>query len=280
MFRAGVISLALAFTFGLGVMVYGAFFPGSESPETAGAPDSEPTFEPLEIRSEEPVTALEEPTPTGDDEPATVTLPGDPDPRPESRPEPAASPEPEDAEQPEPTTASAAQSPLPGEPQNWPAANPDEIAEANGVRDFGAIPQGAVLGLTIDAIGIENAPVWPDDSPAYLDRGVTHAPETSLPWTNTPERNTYLAAHRIGYPSTGSRLLFYNLDRLEEGDEIVVARRTGKKFTYRVTEKFVVEPSDSWVMGRVRGRDMVTLQTCTPIPTFEDRLIIRADRVR
>jgi LPXTG-site transpeptidase (sortase) family protein len=31
--------------------------------------------------------------------------------------------------------------------------------------------------------------------------------------------------------------------------------------------------------GQVRGRDMVTLQTCTPYPTFEKRLIVRADRV-
>lgn len=37
---------------------------------------------------------------------------------------------------------------------------------------------------------------------------------------------------------------------------------------------------NSWVMGQVmRGKDMVTLQSCTPIPTFEQRLIVRADRV-
>jgi sortase A len=41
----------------------------------------------------------------------------------------------------------------------------------------------------------------------------------------------------------------------------------------------VVGPADTWVMGEVRGRDMVTLQTCTPIPTFEQRIIVRADRV-
>jgi sortase A len=32
-------------------------------------------------------------------------------------------------------------------------------------------------------------------------------------------------------------------------------------------------------MGQVRGRDMVSLQTCTPIPTFEKRLVVRAERV-
>jgi sortase A len=29
----------------------------------------------------------------------------------------------------------------------------------------------------------------------------------------------------------------------------------------------------------VRGRDMLTLQTCTPIPTWKKRLIVRADRL-
>jgi sortase A len=32
-------------------------------------------------------------------------------------------------------------------------------------------------------------------------------------------------------------------------------------------------------MGQVSGRDMVTLQTCTPIPRFDKRLIVRADRI-
>jgi sortase A len=32
-------------------------------------------------------------------------------------------------------------------------------------------------------------------------------------------------------------------------------------------------------MGQVRGRDMVTLQKCTPISTFQKRLIVSADRV-
>ncbi len=55
--------------------------------------------------------------------------------------------------------------------------------------------------------------------------------------------------------------------------------RTGRSYEYRVSETFLADPTDSWVMGQVRGRDMLTLQTCTPIPTFEKRLIIRADRV-
>jgi sortase A len=50
-------------------------------------------------------------------------------------------------------------------------------------------------------------------------------------------------------------------------------------YTYRVTEKFIVDPSEDWVTGQVVGRDMVTLPTCAPIPVFNKRLIFRADRV-
>jgi sortase A len=83
----------------------------------------------------------------------------------------------------------------------------------------------------------------------------------------------------MGYRGTWSRMIFYNLDKLKEGDRVVLKDRTGRPYEYRVCESFLADPADSWVMGQVRGRDMVTLQTCTPYPTFEKRLIVRADRV-
>jgi sortase A len=74
-------------------------------------------------------------------------------------------------------------------------------------------------------------------------------------------------------------MLFYNLDELEEGDRVVLRDRSGRAYEYRVSEVFLADPTDAWVMGQVRGRDMVSLQTCTPLYTFEKRLIVRADRV-
>jgi sortase A len=58
----------------------------------------------------------------------------------------------------------------------------------------------------------------------------------------------------------------------------VISDREGKAYRYRVTESFKAEPTESWVMGQVVGEDMVTLQTCTPIPLFDKRLIVRAER--
>ena len=159
-----------------------------------------------------------------------------------------------------------------------PAPKPREVARAAGVRRFGLAP-GAVMSLTIRAVGLYGVPVFGSASQQALDDGVIHIPGTSLPWSHTPQRNVYLAGHRLGYPGTGSRLIFYNLNQLRRGAEVVLKDRRGRAYRYRVSQIFVVYPTDTWVMGQVRGRDMVTLQTCTPIPTFDRRLIVRADRI-
>jgi sortase A len=173
----------------------------------------------------------------------------------------------------------AQEQPLPAaEDAGWPAPTQEELQGANGERHYELLP-GAVMGLTIHSIGVHNAPVFDSDSQWALATGVAHVPETSLPWSQSAQRNVYLAGHRMGYRGTWSRMIFYNLDKLKEGDKVVLKDRTGRPYEYRVSETFLAEPSDSWVMGQVRGRDMLTLQTCTPIPTFQKRLIVRADRV-
>ena len=169
--------------------------------------------------------------------------------------------------------------PLPGaQRRGWPKPTLGELRNANAARHYELLA-GAIMGLTIEAVGIYDAPVFDSFDPWALANGVAHNPQTSLPWSPTPQRNVYLAGHRMGYRGTWSRMIFYNLDKLDAGDEVLLKDRAGTFYRYRVSEVFVVDPTDSWVMGQVRGRDIVTLQTCTPYPTFEKRLIVRADRV-
>ena len=167
------------------------------------------------------------------------------------------------------------QASLPAETPNGPAPRPGELGDTD--RRFAPDP-GAALTLTIPSLGVYGAPIYDSDSAQALEAGVGHVPGTSMPWDAGEQRNVYLAAHRLGYPGTGSRLLFYELDKLRHGDAVIIKGR-GETYRYRVTYSRVVNPNDSWVMGKVRGRDMVTLQTCTPIPTFEKRLIVRAYRI-
>jgi sortase A len=168
---------------------------------------------------------------------------------------------------------------LPGaEHRGWQKPTQGELERANRARHYELLP-GAIMGLTIEAIGIYDAPVFDSDGRWALANGVAHNPQTSLPWSQSAQRNVYLAGHRMGYRGTWSRMIFYNLDKLKEGDKVVLKDRTGHTYEYRVSGTFLADPADLWVMGQVRGRDMVTLQTCTPYPTFQKRLIVRADRV-
>ena len=181
----------------------------------------------------------------------------------------------------EPQPGSQEQGLLPAaEDDDWPAPTPQEIEEANSPRHYGSsLPPAAIMALTIEDIGIYNAPVYNSDSYWALANGIGHNPQTSLPWSSSPQRNVYLSGHRMGFRGTWSRMIFYNLDKLGKGERVVLEDREGRTYEYEVSEVFLAEPTDVWVMGQVRGRDMVTLQTCTPIPTFEKRLIVRADRV-
>ena len=135
------------------------------------------------------------------------------------------------------------------------------------------------MSLTINTLGLRNVPVISSDTTRALDQGVIHLPGTSLPWSDAQERNVYLAGHRLGWPGTGSHLVFYRLNELRGGERVTLRGPQGGRYDYRVIESFVVGAEDDWVTGRVRGRDLLTLQTCTPIPTFERRLIVRAERM-
>jgi sortase A len=166
---------------------------------------------------------------------------------------------------------------LPVAPDAWPAPSGQEVAAAREPRYYPQRQDG-VLTLTVEGIGLYDVPVINDNTQEALDNGVIHFPQTPMPWEARDQKNVYLAGHRLGFPNTGSRLVFYNLDKLKEGDSVVLADSLGEPYEYRVSEVFVVEPDADWVVDPVRGRDMVTLQTCT-FPDLLNRLIVRADRV-
>ena len=68
------------------------------------------------------------------------------------------------------------------------------------------------MGLTIEAMGIYDVPVFDSDGRWALANGVAHnlAPPCR---GHLLQRNVYLAGHRMGYRGTWSRMIFYNLHR-------------------------------------------------------------------
>ncbi len=283
--KAGVVTMAFALVL-VGMVAVASLLAEPMEPAAAVRSSAKPAAESL-TRSDPGVDPwVEESVPPSSPEPGPV----DPEPEPEqvSKPRPAATPprsEPQQGHEPRPeleaeerAVAQPEPEPLPAEDADWPLPTEEQVEAVNRPRQYELAP-GAIMGLTVQSLGLYDVPVLNSDNQWALNNGVGHVPETSLPWSQTPERNVYLVGHRLGWPGTGSHLVFYRLNDLGDGDEIQLRDRDGVRYKYRVIDTFVVDPADTWVMGRVRGRDLLTLQTCTPIPAFDKRLIVRAERV-
>ena len=108
----------------------------------------------------------------------------------------------------------------------------------------------------------------------FRDYAAVRLPLTGFPWHETA--NVYIAGHRVGFPGTNSDMAFYDLEDLVNGDEIYVEDAEGRKYTYEVFSKKIVEPTDLSVLKRVEGKNILTLQTCT-LPDYTDRVVYQAE---
>ena len=138
-------------------------------------------------------------------------------------------------------------------------------------------PEDSTMELTIPEMQrVHEVPVYdgPATDEAALHDGALHVRETGFPWQTGS--NTYIAGHRLGFPGTKSYLVFWDLDKLENGDEVILTDANGTRYTYEVFKEFVVNPGDTHVTRPVAGRNVVTLQTCT-LPDYAKRLIVQAE---
>ena len=138
-------------------------------------------------------------------------------------------------------------------------------------------PAETTLKLTVPEMKrVEDVPVYDGHggNKAALRNGTLHVKGTGYPWQRVA--NVYIAGHRLGFPGTKSHLVFWDLDKLENGDEVILTDANGTTYTYEVFKKLVVSPKDVHVMRPVAGKNIVSLQTCT-LPDYSQRLIVQAE---
>lgn len=146
------------------------------------------------------------------------------------------------------------------------------------VSEGDAEPSAEALALSVPRLGLENVPVPVGNSQVELDReGIIRLKEGGAPWKEGS--NTTIVGHRLGYLFTKRSYVFYELDKMKPGDELTVRDYTGETYAFRVYDRMTVRPEDYWVTYPVPGKTVISLQTCDPIPTFENRLIVRAELV-
>jgi sortase A len=143
-------------------------------------------------------------------------------------------------------------------------------------RDPGG-PEDKTLYLSVPKIGLEGVPVYNSTSEEDLRASAVHVPATGFPWQEGA--NVYIAGHRIGYPGTGSDHVFYDLDLVVAGDEIVLTDAAGDTYVYRVMEQRIVGQDNTEVMDTPDGdSSIITLQSCT-LPEYAERLIVQGKLV-
>jgi len=145
------------------------------------------------------------------------------------------------------------------------------------------VPVDREFGIVIPKIGV-NAAVIPGVNPLKeaeygeaLKQGVAHASTSFFPGE---EGVVYLFSHSTNYEwfTKDLNAIFYLLKNLEAGDLIVLAYKGGL-YTYTLTEKRIVKPSEISYLQPISGDRKLILQTCWPPGSTLERLLLIADLV-
>lgn len=92
--------------------------------------------------------------------------------------------------------------------------------------------------------------------------------------------NLVISGHSAGdiYSSNPYKFIFSGLERLEVGDLIYINYQS-VRYTYQMTKREVVDPSNVQALIYDTEKPMLTLITCTPLGTSKYRLLITAEQI-
>lgn len=113
-----------------------------------------------------------------------------------------------------------------------------------------------------------------------LKNGVVHYPITGASARPGEVGNTVILGHSANdvFDDGAYKFVFLHLDRLAVGDTFYI-NYEGKRYTYSITEKKVVNPSEVSSLAINNGKPMATLVTCTPPGTALKRLLVIGEQI-
>ena len=131
---------------------------------------------------------------------------------------------------------------------------------------------GVMAYVDIPKIGVY-LPVQHGTDAETLEKSVGHVVGTSLP-VGGSSTHAVLSAHS----GMASAKLFSDIDQLAEGDTFYI-HVLGEVLAYEVDAINTVLPTDTHLLQIEKGKDYVTLVTCTPFGVNTHRLLVRGHRV-
>lgn len=116
-------------------------------------------------------------------------------------------------------------------------------------------------------------PVYHGTSESVLQSGVGHLKNTSLP-VGGKSSHAVVSGHR----GLANAKIFTDLNKMEIGDVFYI-KILHHTFAYQVDQILTVLPSETDALQIEKGKDYVTLVTCTPYAVNTHRLLVRGTRI-
>lgn len=141
-------------------------------------------------------------------------------------------------------------------------------------------PRLIIPKINVDVPAIYGINPDHDSQMAAMEKGVAHF---SIPGANSKPGeigNTVLSGHSSNDLFDGGdyKFIFAQLEKLQVGDTIY-ANYEGRRYTYVITKKEVVKPTEVSKLVYPTDKPVMTLITCTPLGTALNRLLVTAEQI-
>lgn len=165
--------------------------------------------------------------------------------------------------------------------------SPGSIDPANLIVDptmdtkVGPEPKIIIPKINVDAPVVYDVPsIQESIVQQKLESGVVHYP---IPGANAMPGeigNSVILGHSSNdvFNNGAYKFVFVQLEKLEKGDTFYL-HYNGTRYTYSVTEKRVIDPTQVRELVINNGKPLATLVTCTPPGTALKRLIVIAEQI-
>ena len=156
--------------------------------------------------------------------------------------------------------------------------DPFKVTKSNGetfiYNNILNIDHTGIMGyLEIPCISV-NFPVYHGTDAKVLERGIGHLAASSMP---VGGKSTHSVL--TGQPGISAAKLFPVLTEMKKGD-LFYLHVLDWILAYKVDQISVVKPEDTEKLQIVKGKDYVTLVTCTPYGVNDHRLLVRGVRTK
>lgn len=116
-------------------------------------------------------------------------------------------------------------------------------------------------------------PIFSETNQALLEKGTTLLQGTSYPIGGTSTHSVI-----TGHTGLPQKMIFTDLEKLKKGDQFYLDI-LDERLAYQIDQIQVVSPDNLEVLAVQKGRDLVTLLTCTPYMINSHRLLVTGVRI-